>query len=109
MLDAALLNMRDYGRISACGMISQYNLEEPEGVHFLVKVIIKRLTMKGFNVVDHFNLYPKFLEMIMPHIKNGEVTYLEDKAAGIEKAPAALIGLFTGKNVGKQLVVLADE
>ncbi|XP_039132944.1 2-alkenal reductase (NADP(+)-dependent)-like [Dioscorea cayenensis subsp. rotundata] len=109
LLDAALLNMRDNGRISACGMISQYNLEKLEGVHFLVKVITKKLTMKGFNVADHFNLYPKFLEVIMPHIKNGEITYLEDKVEGIENVPAALIGLFTGKNVGKQFVVLADE
>ncbi|XP_039132841.1 2-alkenal reductase (NADP(+)-dependent)-like isoform X2 [Dioscorea cayenensis subsp. rotundata] len=109
MLDAALLNMRANGRISACGMISQYNLEEPEGVHFLVKMLTKRLTMKGFNVIDHFSVYPKFLEVVIPYIKNGEITYLEDKADGIENAPAALVGLFTGKNVGKQLVVLADE
>ncbi|KAH7670858.1 2-alkenal reductase (NADP(+)) protein [Dioscorea alata] len=109
MLDAALLNMRDNGRISACGMISQYNLKELEGVHFLVKMITKRLTMKGFLVGDYFNLYPKFLEVIMPYIKNGKITYLEDKTEGIENAPAALVGLFTGKNVGKQLVVLADE
>ncbi|KAJ0972962.1 hypothetical protein J5N97_020921 [Dioscorea zingiberensis] len=36
MLDAALLNMRDNGRISACGMISQYNLEKLEGVKCLM-------------------------------------------------------------------------
>ncbi|KAJ0972975.1 hypothetical protein J5N97_020934 [Dioscorea zingiberensis] len=109
MLDAALLNMRDNGRISACGMISQYNLEKLEGVHYLVRVITKRLLMKGFNIADHFHLYPKFLEMIMPHIMKGEITYLEDRAEGIENAPAALIGLFKGTNVGKQLVVVAQE
>ncbi|KAL6905877.1 hypothetical protein ACP4OV_003478 [Aristida adscensionis] len=32
MLDAVLLNMRLRGRIAMCGMISQYNLEQPEGV-----------------------------------------------------------------------------
>ncbi|XP_039133595.1 2-alkenal reductase (NADP(+)-dependent)-like [Dioscorea cayenensis subsp. rotundata] len=109
MLDAVLLNMRDKGRISACGMISQYNLEKLEGVHFLVRVITKQLTMKGFNVADYFDLYPKFLELIIPYIKNGEITYLEDKAEGIENAPSALVGLFTGKNIGKQLVVVAEE
>ncbi|XP_012077835.2 NADP-dependent alkenal double bond reductase P2 [Jatropha curcas] len=33
MLDAVLLNLRTHGRVAACGMISQYNLEHPEGVH----------------------------------------------------------------------------
>ncbi|KAL6548710.1 hypothetical protein OROGR_008476 [Orobanche gracilis] len=33
MLEAVLDNMRLRGRIAVCGMISQYNLEKPEGVH----------------------------------------------------------------------------
>ncbi|PQQ03380.1 2-alkenal reductase (NADP(+)-dependent) [Prunus yedoensis var. nudiflora] len=34
MLDAVLLNMRMNGRIAGCGMISQYNLEQPEGASY---------------------------------------------------------------------------
>ncbi|KAB1218174.1 Polygalacturonase [Morella rubra] len=36
MLDAGLLNMRVHGRIAVCGMISQYNLDKPEGVYNLI-------------------------------------------------------------------------
>ena len=32
MLDAVLLKLNPYARVVACGMISQYNLEKPEGV-----------------------------------------------------------------------------
>lgn len=109
MLDAVLLNMNLHGRIAVCGMISQYNLEEPEGVNNLFCLITKRIRMEGFLVFDHYHLYPKFLEMILPCIKEGKVRYVEDVAEGLESAPAALVGLFTGRNVGKQLVVVSRE
>ena len=109
MLDAVLLNMRLNGRISACGMISQYNLENPEGVRNLMQVVAKRIRIQGFIVSDHYHLYDQFLEKTVPYIKEGKITYVEDVAEGLESAPSALIGLFSGRNVGKQLVVVARE
>ncbi|WOH07847.1 hypothetical protein DCAR_0727281 [Daucus carota subsp. sativus] len=109
MLDAVLLNMRPHGRIAVCGMISQYNLENPEGVHNLTQVIVKRLRVEGFLVFEYYHLYPKFLEMVLPYIKEGKINYLEDTAEGLESAPAALIGLYSGRNIGKQVVVVARE
>ncbi|XP_047954750.1 (+)-pulegone reductase-like isoform X2 [Salvia hispanica] len=110
MLEAVLNNMRLQGRVSLCGMISQYNsLEQPEGVHNLLNVIIKRVRMEGFFTIDHYHLYPKFLEMVVPLIKEEKITYVEDIAEGIESAPGALVGLYSGRNVGKQVVVVARE
>ncbi|KAI5670091.1 hypothetical protein M9H77_10455 [Catharanthus roseus] len=109
MLDAVLLNMRLHGRIAVCGMISQYNLDQNEGVHNLFCLITKRIRMEGFLVFDYYHLYPKFLEVILPQIKEGKVVYVEDIAEGLENAPSALIGLFSGRNTGKQLVVVAPE
>ncbi|KAG5573739.1 hypothetical protein H5410_063505, partial [Solanum commersonii] len=43
--------------------------------------------------------------MVTPHIKEGKVKYVEDIAEGIESAPGALVGLFSGRNVGKQLIM----
>ncbi|KAI3470313.1 hypothetical protein Pfo_026976 [Paulownia fortunei] len=97
MLDAVLLNMRLHGRIAACGMISQYNLEQPEGVHNLFCLITKRIRMEGFVAGDYYHLYQK------------KITYVEDMAEGLESAPGALIGLFSGRNVGKQVVAVARE
>ncbi|XVE84386.1 hypothetical protein DITRI_Ditri17bG0008300 [Diplodiscus trichospermus] len=109
MLDAVLLNMRMHGRIAVCGMISQYNLDHPEGLHNLMYLIGKRIRMEGFLVLDFYHLYPKFLKMVIPQIKEGKIAYVEDMAEGLESAPAALIGLFTGRNVGKQLVVVSHD
>ncbi|KAG6400158.1 hypothetical protein SASPL_141646 [Salvia splendens] len=110
MLEAVLNNMRLNGRVALCGMISQYNsLEQPEGVHNLINAIVKRVRMEGFFTSDHYHLYPKFLEMVVPLIKEEKITYVEDIAEGIESAPGALFSLYSGRNVGKLLVLVARE
>uniref|UniRef100_A0A1D1Z5T1 NADP-dependent alkenal double bond reductase P1 n=1 Tax=Anthurium amnicola TaxID=1678845 RepID=A0A1D1Z5T1_9ARAE len=109
MLDAVLLNMRLHGRIAVCGLISQYNLEEPEGVHNLFCLITRRIRMEGFLVFDYYHKYGQFEEKVAQYLKDGKIVFVEDIAEGLENAPAALIGLFTGCNVGKQLVVVSRE
>ncbi|XP_042517396.1 2-alkenal reductase (NADP(+)-dependent)-like [Macadamia integrifolia] len=109
MLDAVLLNMKVRGRIAVCGMISQYNLEKLEGVQNLFCVISKQIRMEGFVVFSYYHLYNKFLDFIIAFIKEGKVAYVEDTAEGLDKAPGALVGLFSGRNVGKQVVVVARE
>ncbi|KAB5548549.1 hypothetical protein DKX38_011955 [Salix brachista] len=109
MLDAVLANMRIRGRIAACGMISQYNLEKREGVHDLTHIVFKEIRMQGFLAATYYHLYPKFLEMALPYLKQGKIVYVEDIAEGLESGPSSLLSIFTGKNVGKKLVVVAPE
>ncbi|KAL9380239.1 hypothetical protein Peur_025896 [Populus x canadensis] len=109
MLDAVVLNMRVRGRISVCGMVSQYNLEQPEGVHNLMHLVPKRIHMEGFLVYYFFHLFPKYLDMVLPYIKQGKIVYVEDIAEGLENALAALTGLFAGRNIGKQVVAVSRE
>ena len=65
--------------------------------------------MEGFLVFDYYHLYPKFVEEMLSYIAEGKIVYVEDIAEGLENCPAALIGLFTGRNVGKQIVLVARE
>ncbi|KAK6161579.1 hypothetical protein DH2020_004960 [Rehmannia glutinosa] len=109
MLDAVLLNMNLHGRVAVCGMISQYNLDQPGGVHNLACLIIKRIRIEGYVVNDYYHLYPKFLDKVLPLVKEGKITYVEDIAEGLESAPGSLVGLFSGRNVGKQVVAVARE
>ena len=109
MLDAVLLNMRDHGRIAVCGMVSQYNLAQPEGVQNLMCLIFKRIHMDGFAFFDYYNVYPKLLDVVLPYIREGKIKYVEDIAEGLESGPAALVGLYSGRNVGKQVVLIARE
>ncbi|KAF8020498.1 hypothetical protein BT93_G1039 [Corymbia citriodora subsp. variegata] len=108
-LDAVLLNMRVRGRIAVCGMISQYNLDPPDGVTNLMHIVYSRVRIEGFAVSDYVDQYSKFLDFMLPHIREGKIVYIEDIAEGLEKGPSALVGLFGGHNVGKQVLLVARE
>ncbi|KAI7747819.1 hypothetical protein M8C21_026829 [Ambrosia artemisiifolia] len=109
MLEEVLRNMRLHGRIAVCGMISQYNLDQSEGTRNLFLLVARSIRMEGFLVFHHYHKYPKFLEMVLPLIHEGKIAYVEDTVEGLENAPAALIGLYKGTNVGKQVVTIAHE
>lgn len=109
MLEAVLPNMRTNGRISACGMISQYNLQEPTGVRNLFHVISKSVRIEGFLIYNYLHKYPEYEDKMAGLIREGKIVYVEDVADGLESAPAAFVGLFTGRNLGKQLILVARE
>ena len=110
--EAVLPLMNTFGRIPVCGMIAGYNLggvvpPGPDRLPMLWRsVLIKHLSINGFIISNHFDLYPKFLGLIGPKVASGEIAYLEDIAEGLENAPAAFIRLLTGGNMGKQIVKL---
>jgi NADPH-dependent curcumin reductase CurA len=80
-------------------------------VAFLTKPL-KRQKLSIFFVViafDYYHHYPKFLDTVLSGIREGKIVYVEDIAEGLENGPAALVGLFSGRNVGKQVVLVARE
>jgi NADPH-dependent curcumin reductase CurA len=109
-LDAALPRMNPLGRIPVCGMISAYNTPgaRSTGVTTLSNLIYNRITMKGFVVYEFEHLREQFVSDMKGWIKDGRMKYHETIVDGIENAPRALIGLFTGENIGKMLVRLAQ-
>ena len=109
-LEAAISALRKRGRVVACGAISQYNATEPPaGPRNLAMVIGKRLRIEGFIVSDHSDRSPAFLAEVAPWVRDGRVRYRETVVEGIENAPAALIGLLAGENIGKMLVKVGPE
>nr|CAB3479083.1 unnamed protein product [Digitaria exilis] len=109
MLDAVLLNMRVHGRIAVCGMVSQHGVTAPSGIHNLYTLISKRVEMKGFIQSDYAHLFPQFVDDITKHYRDGKIVYVEDMSVGLESGPAAFAGLFSGKNVGKQVVCVSQD
>jgi NADPH-dependent curcumin reductase CurA len=107
-LEAALWTLNDFGRIVACGSISLYNAAEATpGPRNLFFVVTKRLRFEGFIVSDHGDRQQDFLGDMAGWITSGEVRWRETIYEGIEEAPAAFLGLFTGANLGKMVVRLS--
>ena len=100
--------MNMFGRIVMCGMISQYNETSP-GPGNLRFAVRKRLTLQGFIVSDHAERRPQFESDMRTWIAAGQIKWEETVVTGIENAPKAFIGLFTGDNMGKMLVRLSPE
>jgi len=91
-----------------CGQISQYNLETPEmGPRLLFHLVVKRARAEGFLVFDYTARYPEARERMAKWIREGRLKYRETVVDGIENAPKAFLSLFTGENIGKELVKVA--
>ncbi len=110
LLDAVLRLVNPHARIPLCGMISQYNLDPPDpGPRYLFSMIGNRVLMQGFIISDHLNLYPEFLAEVGGWLKSGRLKREETIVEGLENAPRAFLGLFSGENLGKMVVKLAPE
>jgi NADPH-dependent curcumin reductase CurA len=104
-LEAALGQMRDFGRIAMCGAISLYNATElPPGPRSIPQIIRGRLTVRGFIVSDHFDRMGDFVRDVGGWVREGKIRYRETVVEGIENAPDAFIGLLRGDNTGKMVV-----
>jgi len=107
--DAVLRRINVKARISICGQISQYNLEQPElGPRWLGHLIVKRAKVQGFLVSDYAKRFSEGLQAMGQWLKQGKLKYREDVAQGLENAPRAFIGMLHGSNLGKQLVQVSE-
>ncbi|MDO8299970.1 NADP-dependent oxidoreductase [Lacisediminimonas sp.] len=107
VFDACLGRMNPFGRIALCGLISAY---EGEAVMLrnVRNLLTMRLSLRGFIVSEHMDLWPQGLAELGALLAEGKLKYRESVAQGLRSAPEALIGLLRGKNFGKQLVRLID-
>jgi NADPH-dependent curcumin reductase CurA len=106
ILEACLAQMNLNGRIACCGAISQYDgapsATGPRGVPGLI--VVKRLIMQGFIVMDYMNQREKALTDLQSWVAAGKLKVQEDVIDGLENTPQALIGLLAGENRGKRMV-----
>jgi NADPH-dependent curcumin reductase CurA len=104
-LEAAIGALHKFGRVAICGAIAQYNATEPTpGPANLALTIGKRLTLRGFLVIDHADRMADFVTEMSGWLREGRIQFDETTVDGLENAPAAFLGLLRGHNTGKMIV-----
>ena len=112
-LEAALDAMNNFGRIIACGMISEYSKADSEryGIRNLMSVVSKRITMRGFIVGDE-NMGPRYVkdcnEKVAKWLHDGSLKARISVTDGIDNAPRGFVDMLQGKNFGKAVLKIAD-
>ena len=104
--EAAFERLNAFARIPLCGLVSQYNEKQPQGLRNYGAILINRAKVQGFIVGEHANLFPQARQELTTLFASGKLKYRESIAEGLENAPRAFISMLRGENFGKQLVKL---
>jgi NADPH-dependent curcumin reductase CurA len=110
VLDASLQNLALRARVVLCGTISDYNagVAERPGIRNYSLLMSKRARIEGFIVTDYHSRFPEATAALGKLVADGKLKGAVDMQHGFENIPATLRRLFEGKNIGKQLLKIAD-
>ncbi|MEZ5233233.1 MAG: NADP-dependent oxidoreductase [Acidimicrobiales bacterium] len=110
ILGAALRRMNVHGRIVCCGVVSQYDTDDPQpGPRGIPGLLVNnRVRMEGFLVFDHADRYDEARARMRAWHDAGMVESIHDEVVGLEQAPAAFVDLLAGGNIGTRIVRIAD-
>jgi len=107
--DAVLPLLNQGARVVICGQISLYNLDKPDvGPRPQPYLLVNSALMKGFIITNYAPRFPEGVMQLAQWLAAGKLKYAETIVTGFENTPQAFIGLFSGDNLGKQIVKVAD-
>ncbi len=104
IFDCVLERLNDFARLALCGMISQYNLLEPDGLRNIGEILNKNATLQGFRVTSYPQHRARAQQDIKALLRSGALQPTETFVDGLEAAPQAFVDLFKGANLGKLVV-----
>ena len=109
ILNAMLGEIATGARVVICGGISRYETGTmPAGPENYFNLVFRRATMRGFIVLDWAAEFPAIRRRLAELVQAGRLTWRIDEQHGFEHAPRTLMRLFTGANLGKQVLRVAD-
>ncbi|MGH9932271.1 MAG: NADP-dependent oxidoreductase [Pyrinomonadaceae bacterium] len=106
--DAVAELINQGARIVICGQISLYNLGKPDvGPRPQPYLLVNSALMKGFIITEYTARFAEGVMLLAQWLAAGKLKYAETIVEGFENTPNAFIGLFSGENLGKQIVKVA--
>ena len=91
-LEAAIEQMADFGRIAVCGAISAYDATQPPpGPRNLVRLVQRRLTMRGFIVSDHREAAGEFHRTVGGWLAEDRLVARETYVDGLDRCVEAFL------------------
>jgi NADPH-dependent curcumin reductase len=109
ILDDVLARLARGARIVICGAISQYNNTTPvQGPKNYLSLLVNRARMEGIVVFDYVDRFPVAVAELGGYLKDGRMKSKEDVVRGLDTFPEALLKLFTGGNLGKLVLQVAE-
>jgi NADPH-dependent curcumin reductase CurA len=107
LLDTVLRRLALRARVVLCGDISTYNLDGPApALHNIRYLMGKRARMEGFNTLDHWDHYGEAAAQLAVWLAAGRIKHRVHELDGIDRAPEALVRMFSGEHLGKLVVRL---
>jgi len=107
--DAVFTKLNLDARVAVCGQIAHYNDESvPTGPRKLPLLIAPRAKVQGLLVGDYATRFGEATKQLAAWVASGEIDHRESVVEGLENAPDAFLGLFSGDNIGKQVVRVAE-
>jgi NADPH:quinone reductase len=103
--DATFPVLSNGARIVICGQISMYNLAKPDiGLRPQPFILVNSAMMKGFIITQYASRFVEGVTQLAEWFVSGKLKHAETIAEGFDNTPNAFIGLFSGENLGKQIV-----
>lgn len=107
-LEEGIARLAVGGRVVLCGAISFYNdLDHMPPLRNWSRLLVNRGRVQGILVTDFAPHFARAAGELGQWLAEGRLRNRVDIVDGLEQAPDAFRRLFTGENIGKQLVRLA--
>jgi hypothetical protein len=91
-----------------CGAISEYTSAQPYGLKNYQAIIMQRVRMEGFIILDYLDRFIEAITELAPLVADGRIKYNVEVVEGLDQAPDALNRLFTGDHAGKLIVRVSE-
>jgi NADPH-dependent curcumin reductase CurA len=109
VLEAILPLMAAHGRVVCCGAVASYDTAQdavlepgPRGIPLLI--VNKALRLEGFLTTDFVPEWGDALDQLAGWTQQGQLKTITKIWDGLDAAPAALVAMLAGENIGQVVV-----